>query len=112
MSTKNSTRIIIQIATIVAFSVAATAQQNQNQNPNSNQTNQTQNQPQNQPVQQQQQEKKKSVWQKMKDARNAFSSRARARPNKAVRFSRQASRCKTACNKGKTERSRGCRGGM
>src|SRR5712671_2088981 len=73
MSTKNSTWIIILIAT-VAFSVAAAAQQSQNQTPNSNQTNQTnqnQNQPQNQPVQQQQQ-KKKSVWQKMKDAQNAL----------------------------------------
>ncbi len=75
MSTKNSTRIIILIATMVAFSVAAAAQQNQNQNPNSNQTNQTnqnQNQPQNQPVQQQQQQKKKSVWQRVKDAQNAM----------------------------------------
>src|SRR3984893_15575615 len=70
MSTRNSTRIIILSATMVAFSVAAAAQQNQNQNPNSNQTNQNQNQPQNQPVQQQQ--KKKSVWQKVKDAQNAI----------------------------------------
>jgi len=72
MSTKNSTRIIILIATMVAFSVAAAAQQNQNQNPNSNQTNQNQTQPQNQPVQQQQQQKKKSVWQRVKDAQNAI----------------------------------------
>ena len=75
MSTRNSTRIIMLIATMVAFSVAAAAQQNQNQNQNSNQTNQTnqnQNQPQNQPVQQQQQQKKKSVWQKVKDAQNAI----------------------------------------
>ena len=72
MSTKNSTRIIILIATMAAFSVAAAAQQNQNQNPNSNQTNQNQNQPQNQPVQQQQQQKKKSVWQRVKDAQNAI----------------------------------------
>ena len=70
MTTKNPTRIIILIATMVAFSVVAAAQQNQNQNPNSNQTNQNQNQPQNQPAQQQQQ-KKKSVWQKVKDAQNA-----------------------------------------
>lgn len=68
MSTKNSTRIIILIATMVTFSVAAAAQQNQNQNPNSSQTNQNQNQPQNQ----QQQQKKKSVWQRVKDAQNAI----------------------------------------
>ena len=72
MSIKNSTGIIIQIATIVVFSVAAAAQQNQNQNPNSNQTNQTQNQPQNQQQQQQQPQKKKSLLQKLKDAQNAI----------------------------------------
>ena len=69
MSRKNSARIIVFIATLVAILAVAQAQQSQNQPASQPQNQQVQPAQQNQPVQQQQQQQpqKKGFWQKVRD---------------------------------------------